>query len=46
MNWEKIQKTYKKAVLIRFPNQKKMGKCLSLTSKQFVVCPFPSNAMT
>lgn len=41
MNWKKFQKTYKKAVLIRFPDQKKLDKYLSLTSEQFVVCPFP-----
>lgn len=41
MHWKKFQKTYKKAVLIRFPDQKKLDKYLSLTSEQFVVCPFP-----
>lgn len=45
INWKRFQKTYKKAVLTGFPDQKKLAKYLSLTSEQFVVCPFAFNSM-
>lgn len=43
MNWKNFPKTYKKAVLVRFPDQRGLGKYLSQTSEQFEVCPFLFN---